>query len=184
MCVECFTAIEFSAEFTSNFVMDRECFYHWKHCGSVCSCTQFTETFWNCGCDLADCQDGAENRKINTRLHPQGRWPEVPILIGTANTALLPLKVPNFGSEHEKKRKWSKSDHFLNPQIQLYYLWKFQILVPILVPTTVHKIVLATLAWQNRGKCPFPSHICRTDDIQTTRTTYTWRTTISGTSTQ
>ena len=24
MCVECFTAIEFSAELTSNFVMDRE----------------------------------------------------------------------------------------------------------------------------------------------------------------
>ena len=35
---------------------------------------------------------------FDTRLHPQGRWPEVPILIGTANTALLPLKVPNSGS--------------------------------------------------------------------------------------
>ena len=50
-----------------------------------------------------------------TRLHPQGRWPEVPILIGTANTALLPLKVPNFGSEHEKKTKMIKKWSFFEP---------------------------------------------------------------------
>ena len=46
-----------------------------------------------------------------TRLHPQGRWPEVPILIGTAksaNTALLPLKVPNSGSGQEKLKNVQK----------------------------------------------------------------------------
>ena len=66
-------------------------------------------------CDIfetsATCRCNPREGKIIivwTRLHPQGRWPEVPILIGTANTALLPLKVPNFGSEHEKNENDQK----------------------------------------------------------------------------